>query len=192
MSLDDPILSDITAGFLVLPRQTSAEATKAANCQAFFCMGSPEGAFLATDLVPYCVPLGISLKPILWNIAVLIGLGPSPREFGVLWVVLLLSRLQHVALMSIDVSFPRRSDSIPCEVTFKPGFEKAFNFNVVCNVKRKKQPVVLNVKGIGYKIHAGLAVEESETSGRREINAGGTNPVLIVSVRPMLVELEGG
>merc|ERR1719171_2601203 len=62
--------------------------------------------------------------------------------------------------------------SLDVEVTFKPVFERAFNFNVVCNVKRKKEPVVLNVKGIGYKIHASLSVEESETSGRRMMNSG--------------------
>jgi hydrocephalus-inducing protein len=62
--------------------------------------------------------------------------------------------------------------SLDIEVTFAPTFERSFNFNIVCNVKRKKQPVVLNVKGIGYKIHASLAVEESATSGRRELNAG--------------------
>merc|ERR1719478_573059 len=47
-----------------------------------------------------------------------------------------------------------------------------FNFNVVCNVKRKKEPVVLNVKGMGYKIHAAVSVEESATSGRRTLNSG--------------------
>jgi hydrocephalus-inducing protein len=62
--------------------------------------------------------------------------------------------------------------ALDVEVTFRPVHERAFNFNVVCNVKRKKEPVVLNVKGMGYKIHASLSVEESATSGRRELNAG--------------------
>eukprot|EP00929_Paragymnodinium_shiwhaense_P007666 TRINITY_DN111574_c0_g1_i1.p1 TRINITY_DN111574_c0_g1~~TRINITY_DN111574_c0_g1_i1.p1 ORF type:complete len:5027 (+),score=1455.52 TRINITY_DN111574_c0_g1_i1:94-15081(+) len=50
-------------------------------------------------------------------------------------------------------------------VTFKPLEEKAFNFNIVCRIKRKNEPVVLNVKGIGYKIHATLEVDEP--TGRR-------------------------
>jgi hydrocephalus-inducing protein len=62
--------------------------------------------------------------------------------------------------------------STDIEVTFKPVQERAFNFNVVCNVKRKKEPVVLNVKGVGYQIHASLSVEESDTSGRRILQTG--------------------
>ncbi|CAE8631652.1 unnamed protein product [Polarella glacialis] len=61
---------------------------------------------------------------------------------------------------------------ISITVHFKPMEELPFNFNVVCNIKRKKEPVVLNVKGIGYKIHASLAIEEP--SGRRLINSGVT------------------
>jgi len=57
------------------------------------------------------------------------------------------------------------------EVAFKPMEERAFNFNLICNVKRKKEPIVLNVKGIGYKIHASLTVEELG-SGRRTMNSG--------------------
>eukprot|EP00931_Biecheleriopsis_adriatica_P045665 TRINITY_DN2614_c0_g1_i1.p1 TRINITY_DN2614_c0_g1~~TRINITY_DN2614_c0_g1_i1.p1 ORF type:complete len:5069 (-),score=1280.39 TRINITY_DN2614_c0_g1_i1:105-14627(-) len=60
--------------------------------------------------------------------------------------------------------------SITVTVNFKPLEERPFNFNVACNIKRKKEPVVLNVKGIGYKIHASLAIEEP--GGRRIINSG--------------------
>ena len=28
-----------------------------------------------------------------------------------------------------------------------------YNYNLICNVKRKARPLVLNVKGEGYKIH---------------------------------------
>merc|ERR1719487_833381 len=63
--------------------------------------------------------------------------------------------------------------SFPVEVVFKPNEEKTFNYNVVCNVKRKAQPVVLNVKGEGYKIHAELALEDSATGRtQRILNAG--------------------
>jgi hydrocephalus-inducing protein len=62
------------------------------------------------------------------------------------------------------------NSSLSLQVTFAPEEEQPFNFNVVCNVKRKKDPVILNVKGIGYKIHASLAVDEP--AGRRAIQPG--------------------
>lgn len=42
---------------------------------------------------------------------------------------------------------------LPIEVAFTPKFELTYNYNLVCNVKRKARPLVLNVKGEGYKIH---------------------------------------
>jgi len=50
--------------------------------------------------------------------------------------------------------------STEIELIFEPKTEKVFNFNVICDVKRKQDPVVLNVKGVGYKLHAQLTVEE--------------------------------
>eukprot|EP00434_Breviolum_minutum_P007893 symbB.v1.2.006964.t2/scaffold348.1/size222345/3 len=60
--------------------------------------------------------------------------------------------------------------SVTISVNFKPLEERPFNFNIACNIKRKKEPVILNVKGLGYKIHASLAIEEP--AGRRVINSG--------------------
>lgn len=42
---------------------------------------------------------------------------------------------------------------IPIELTFQPKYELTYNYNLVCNVLRKERPLVLNVKGEGYKIH---------------------------------------
>ena len=42
---------------------------------------------------------------------------------------------------------------IPIEVFFQPRYELTYNYNLTCNVKRKARPLVLNVKGEGYKIH---------------------------------------
>jgi hydrocephalus-inducing protein len=42
---------------------------------------------------------------------------------------------------------------IPIEIVFGPKFELTYNYNLICNVKRKARPLVLNVKGEGYKIH---------------------------------------
>jgi hydrocephalus-inducing protein len=42
---------------------------------------------------------------------------------------------------------------VPVEVLFQPKYELNYNYNLICNVKRKARPLVLNVKGEGYKIH---------------------------------------
>ena len=42
---------------------------------------------------------------------------------------------------------------IPIEILFQPKHELNYNYNLLCNVKRKARPLVLNVKGEGYKIH---------------------------------------
>ena len=42
---------------------------------------------------------------------------------------------------------------IPVEIMFQPKYELSYNYNLTCNVKRKDRPLVLNVKGEGYKIH---------------------------------------
>jgi hydrocephalus-inducing protein len=43
--------------------------------------------------------------------------------------------------------------SVQLEVLFQPKYELQYNYNLICNVKRKNRPLVLNVKGEGYKIH---------------------------------------
>lgn len=42
---------------------------------------------------------------------------------------------------------------LPIEITFTPKFELKYNYNLCCNIKRKARPLILNVKGEGYKIH---------------------------------------
>lgn len=39
------------------------------------------------------------------------------------------------------------------EIIFAPHVEISYNYNLLCNVKRKSRPVSLNVKGIGYILH---------------------------------------
>ena len=39
---------------------------------------------------------------------------------------------------------------LPIEILFAPKNEQQYNYNLVCNVKRKSRPITLNVKGIGY------------------------------------------
>lgn len=52
------------------------------------------------------------------------------------------------------------NSSIPVQVTFAPRIESDFNFNLVCNVKRKPTPVNVNVKGEGYAIHDEIYTED--------------------------------
>ena len=39
------------------------------------------------------------------------------------------------------------------EICFSPKVELSFNYNLLCNVKRKSRLISLNVKGIGYILH---------------------------------------
>lgn len=57
---------------------------------------------------------------------------------------------------------------LPIEVMFQPKYELNYNYNLICNVKRKARPLVLNVKGEGYKIHHSVLAG----SNRVEMQAG--------------------
>jgi hydrocephalus-inducing protein len=48
---------------------------------------------------------------------------------------------------------PALSD-LPVEITFMPKYELTYNYNLQCRIKRKARPLILNVKGEGYKIHS--------------------------------------
>lgn len=47
----------------------------------------------------------------------------------------------------------KENSEIPIEITFIPKIEREFNYNLLCNIKRKSRPISLNVKGIGYILH---------------------------------------
>ncbi|KAJ3226665.1 hypothetical protein HK099_004409 [Clydaea vesicula] len=51
---------------------------------------------------------------------------------------------------------------VPIEITFNPSAEKLFNFNLICNVRKKPTPVTINVKGEGYEIHETLQSEMND------------------------------
>jgi hydrocephalus-inducing protein len=50
---------------------------------------------------------------------------------------------------------------LPIEILFFPKYELTYNYNLICNVKRKARPLVLNVKGEGYKIHHSVFADVS-------------------------------
>ena len=47
----------------------------------------------------------------------------------------------------------KENSEISIEITFIPKMEREFNYNLLCNIKRKSRPISLNVKGIGYILH---------------------------------------
>lgn len=51
---------------------------------------------------------------------------------------------------------------VPIEIVFNPSAEKVFNFNLICNVRKKPTPVTINVKGEGYEIHETLVSEMND------------------------------
>ena len=62
------------------------------------------------------------------------------------------------------------------EVLFEPKVSQSFNYNIVCNIKRRTQPVCLNVKGIGYILDHSVYLDEKGSavskSEKPEINFG--------------------
>ncbi|KAJ3047832.1 hypothetical protein HK097_011139 [Rhizophlyctis rosea] len=53
---------------------------------------------------------------------------------------------------------------VPIEIIFAPSAEKVFNFNLLCNIKKKPAPVAINVKGEGYEVHESLQTEATDGS----------------------------
>lgn len=62
---------------------------------------------------------------------------------------------------------PALSD-LPVEITFMPKYELTYNYNLQCKIKRKARPLILNVKGEGYKIHHTVYADNP----RQEVQSG--------------------
>ena len=41
----------------------------------------------------------------------------------------------------------RPDSEVQIEITFAPKVEKSYNYNILCQVKRKARPISLNIKG---------------------------------------------
>ncbi|EGR28756.1 hypothetical protein IMG5_169530, partial [Ichthyophthirius multifiliis] len=52
------------------------------------------------------------------------------------------------------------NSDINIEICFTPKVETSFNYNLLCNVKRKSRPISLNVKGIGYILHHSVSLQQ--------------------------------
>jgi hydrocephalus-inducing protein len=67
-------------------------------------------------------------------------------------------------------------------VTFTPSAEKDFNFNLLCEVKKKATPLTLNIKGEGAAIHDAISLVEGERTLQLAAGAGQRNPCAFGSV----------
>ena len=67
--------------------------------------------------------------------------------------------------------------SVAIDVTFMPVHERSYNFNLVCNVKKKASRLLLNVKGEGYAIQCHIALETATGANPIELHTGITNQV---------------
>ena len=82
--------------------------------------------------------------------------------------------------------------SIPITFKFRPQEETHYNFNLVCEVKRKPQKLMLNVKGEGFAVHALVALETglgstnnpSGTSGATSARDIDSNGYMILKPAP--------
>ncbi|KAI9002678.1 hypothetical protein BC832DRAFT_104056 [Gaertneriomyces semiglobifer] len=64
---------------------------------------------------------------------------------------------------------------MPIEISFIPSAEKSFNFNLVCNVRRRLSPITINVKGEGYEIHESVEIELPDGNSSTLIAGVGSN-----------------
>jgi hydrocephalus-inducing protein len=71
---------------------------------------------------------------------------------------------------------PAQGD-LDIEVQFTPKFELTYNYNLTCNVKRKARPLVLNVKGEGYKIHHKIFSGEPRVEVPQPASGTATSPL---------------
>ena len=65
---------------------------------------------------------------------------------------------------------------------FGPQLEKAVNYNVICRVRNKPTPLVLNVKEEGYALHNSL-LQELPDGSTLELSAKGVNSLDFGQVR---------
>ena len=67
------------------------------------------------------------------------------------------------------------NSSVAVAAAFVPAKEGDFNFNVVCNIKKKPTNLYLNIKGEGYAIHDAMHLESE--GGNVELVSGAVNQV---------------
>ncbi|XP_074864560.1 hydrocephalus-inducing protein homolog isoform X2 [Carettochelys insculpta] len=71
--------------------------------------------------------------------------------------------VNHLTVQPMDGCIPPLS-RLPVTILFKPTLEGEVNFNLICDVKRKTQPLSLNVKAIGCSMNVCVRCEENDGS----------------------------
>ena len=65
---------------------------------------------------------------------------------------------------------------IPITISYKPANESEVNFNVICRVKKKATPLMMNVKAQGFKVNVEVLCEDS--NGQKvKLSQTGTNVI---------------
>lgn len=65
---------------------------------------------------------------------------------------------------------------IPINLNFTANSDKEVNFNLICKIKRKSQPLGINVKGEGYSMNCTLLCEDSN-GNKIELTDDGLNEI---------------
>lgn len=65
---------------------------------------------------------------------------------------------------------------IPVTISFIPNSDKEVNFNLSCHVKKKPQPLSLNVKAEGYSMEC-LVMCEDSTGSKVDLSADALNHI---------------
>ncbi|XP_046359897.2 hydrocephalus-inducing protein homolog isoform X3 [Haliotis rufescens] len=81
----------------------------------------------------------------------------------------------HIQVQPMSGVIPAKS-KVPVSLFFSPNSDKEVNFNLVCNIKKKVQPVTLNVKAEGYSMSCTLLCEDS-AGNRVELSEKGLNEI---------------
>ncbi|XP_035679087.1 LOW QUALITY PROTEIN: hydrocephalus-inducing protein homolog [Branchiostoma floridae] len=108
----------------------------------------------------------LNFKPLLLGHSAVETIGlcnKEPRSFAFEFLESSLHSEGHAAALTITPmagTVPPNA-SFPIDVAFSPTEEKQVNFNVVCHVQQKTEPLVLNVKAEGYTTNASVQCEDS-------------------------------
>ena len=61
------------------------------------------------------------------------------------------------------------NSKLPITLTFKPQEEVTYNFNILCDIKRKPNKLSINIKGEGYAVHATIQTNNGDNNDNLNI-----------------------
>lgn len=64
---------------------------------------------------------------------------------------------------------PPRNE-VPINLEFVPLLENAYNYNLQCAIEQRSEPLALNIKGEGYKLHHLLSIDRGKGLNAQELN----------------------